>query len=84
MGGGVILTDFRLDGKSVMVMKDGIKVDTENTFIGACLGHEVYLGTGCIVAPGRIIPKGMRITPDKERIIEKPDQNMQGFRSIKS
>ena len=84
IGGAVILADFRFDGKSIMVMKDGIKVDTENTFVGACIGHRVYLGSGCIVAPGRTIPKGMRITPDKGRIIYKPDQNMPGFRSIKS
>jgi len=84
LGSGVIPTDFRLDGKSVAVMRDGIKVDTGNTFVGVCIGHEVYLGSGCIVAPGRIIPNGMRITPDKNRIIEKPNRDIPGFRSIKS
>jgi len=83
LGAGVNLADFRMDGKSVMVMRDGIKVDTGNTFVGVCMGHEVYLGAGCIVAPGRIIPNGMRITPEKDRIIEKPNQDMPGFRSIK-
>jgi NDP-sugar pyrophosphorylase family protein len=84
IGGGVILSDFRFDGKSVSVMKNGNKVDTKNTFIGVCLGHGVYLGAGCIVAPGRMIQSGIRITPERERIIHKSNQNMPGFRSIKS
>lgn len=83
LGSGVILTDFRLDGKNIIVMKDGEKIDTGNTFIGCCLGHDVYLGASCIIAPGRMIPNEMRILPDKSRIITcASDQNLSGFRIL--
>jgi NDP-sugar pyrophosphorylase family protein len=85
IGADVTLTNFRFDGKSVTVIKDGIKIDTGNQFIGSCLGHGVYLGAGCIVAPGRTIPGGTRITPEKSRIIGacNPDQDVPGFRVVK-
>ena len=53
IGSGVILTDFRLDGKPVMVEKEGKKISSGNLFLGCCLGHNVYLGGGCVIAPGR-------------------------------
>ena len=85
IGADVTLTNFRFDGESVTVMKDGTKIDTGNHFIGSCLGHGVYLGAGCIVAPGRTIPGGMRIAPEKSRIIGAcyPDQEVPGYRVVK-
>lgn len=82
IGGGATLADFRFDGNSVTVVKDGEKIDTGNTFLGCCLGHGVYLGSGCIVAPGRAIPNGMRINPEESRIISKcsMEQEIQGYR----
>ena len=69
IGSGAVLTDFRLDGKTMFVMKEGKKVDSGNIFLGCCLGDDVYLGSGCIVAPGRIIPSGSRVSLGKGRII---------------
>ncbi len=69
MGLNSTLTDFRLDGKNVTVLKDGIPVDSGNTFLGSCLGHGVYLGSGCIVAPGRSVPNGLRLASCKEKTI---------------
>jgi len=85
IGSDVVLTDFRLDGKNVLVVKDGAKIDTGNKLIGCCLGHGVYLGAGSIVAPGRAIPGGMRIAPERERIVSScnSDQNVPGFRLVK-
>jgi acetyltransferase-like isoleucine patch superfamily enzyme len=85
IGADVTLTNFRFDGKSVMVIKDGTKTDTGNQFIGCCLGHGVYLGAGCIVAPGRTIPGGLRITLEDTRIIRAChlDQDIPGFRLVK-
>ncbi|MBN1855748.1 MAG: hypothetical protein JW846_02190 [Dehalococcoidia bacterium] len=82
VGDGTALADFRFDGCSVTVMKDGKKVDTGNTFLGSCLGHGVYLGTGCVVAPGRTIPNGMHISPEESRIITRCDatQDIRGHR----
>lgn len=84
VGSGVTLTDFRLDGKNIVVLKDGVKVDTQNKFLGCCLGHKVYLGSGCIVAPGRAISSGVRITVGADRIINdcNGDQNLPGFRLV--
>ena len=84
IGDGVVLSDFRLDRKPVMVVKDGKRIDTENTFIGSCLGLNVYLGAGCIVAPGRTIPNGTRISPEESKIIRKcqVEQEIQGYRRV--
>ncbi len=84
IGAGVTLTDFRLDGKNVTVLKDGNKVDTGNKFLGCCLGNNVYLGSGCIIAPGRTIPSNLRVTIEKDRIITKcsREENIKGFRII--
>ena len=68
MGANITLTDFRFDNKNILVDKNGIKVDSGNIFLGSCLGHEVYLGSGCIIAPGRMIPNGLRIVLEKGRI----------------
>lgn len=84
LGDGVTLSDFRLDRKPITVMKENAPVDTGNTFIGCCLGHGAYLGAGCVVAPGRAIPNGARISPDEQRIIRKcpPQGDFPGHRQI--
>ena len=84
VGGGVTLSDFRLDGKHVTVMKDGILVSTDNPIIGSCLGHGVYLGAGCIVASGRAIPNGLRLVPAGHPVIRKcsADGDVPGFQRI--
>lgn len=71
MGLNSTLTDFRFDGKNVTVLKNGVVVDSGNTFLGSCLGHGVYLGSGCIVAPGRSIPNGLCLAMRKEETIWK-------------
>jgi len=83
-GDGVTLADFRLDGESVRVFKDGCEVDTQNTFVGTCLGHRVYLGAGCVLAPGRTVPNDWRLAPKRTRVISacRPDGNVPGYRLI--
>ena len=84
IGSGVVLTDFRLDNKNITVMKNGLKVDTGNIFLGCCLGNNVYLGSGCVIAPGRVISNDLHISLDKEKIITKIDQDNKtlGFQII--
>jgi len=86
VGDGAALADFRFDGRSVTVIKNGEIVDTGSIYLGACLGHGVYLGAGCVVAPGRAIPNGMHISPDQSRIINKCDigQEVMGHRTTDS
>ena len=62
VGDGVTLDDFRVDGETVRVLKDGAFVDSGMTFLGGCLGHGAYLGAGCVLAPGRAIPNGWRVS----------------------
>lgn len=81
------MTDFRLDGKNVTVLKGGAMVDSGNRFLGSCLGHGVYLGSGCIVAPGRSIPCGLRLTLSKDKIIRGPLEgrgNIEGYRIVET
>jgi acetyltransferase-like isoleucine patch superfamily enzyme len=68
---GVYLSDFRFDGKNVTVMKGGAAIDAGNVGLGVCLGHGVYLGAGCVIAPGRAVPNGIRLVPDEIRTISK-------------
>jgi len=79
---GATLTDFRLDGKNVTILKEGLQINSGNKFLGCCLGNDVYLGSGCVVAPGRMIPNGMHISLEKDRIIVdcNPDRITNGFR----
>jgi acetyltransferase-like isoleucine patch superfamily enzyme len=62
VGDGATLVDFRLDGQNVRVLKDGTTVDTGIAFLGGCLGHGAYLGAGCVLAPGREVPNGWRVS----------------------
>jgi len=73
LGDGVTLTDFRFDGQPIKVMKNKTAINTDNTFIGSCLGHRVYLGAGTIVSSGRSVPNGLRIIPENSRVISKFD-----------
>ena len=68
---GVYLADFRFDKKNITVLKDGVPVDTGNVGLGVCLGHDVYLGAGCVVEPGRAIENGLRIVPEGIRTISR-------------
>jgi bifunctional UDP-N-acetylglucosamine pyrophosphorylase/glucosamine-1-phosphate N-acetyltransferase len=86
LGDGVTLTDFRFDGQSIKVMKNKTVINTDNTFIGSCLGHRVYLGAGTIVSSGRSVPGGLRIIPEDSRVISKFDANgtSPGFQRIQA
>jgi len=67
---GVTVTDFRFDGKCVQVLKDGRRIDSGVLLLGTCLGHDAYLGAGCILSPGRAVPNGWRIIPESQRLLE--------------
>ena len=84
LGDGVTLSDYRIDGRNIIVMKDGMPVDTGSRISGACLGHGVYLAAGCVVGPGRAIPNGMHIAPERSRYICSwdGDGNMPGHQRV--
>jgi carbonic anhydrase/acetyltransferase-like protein (isoleucine patch superfamily) len=84
IGDAAALTDFRFDGGSVAVWHDGRTVDTGYTVLGCCVGHGAYLGSGCVVAPGRAIPNGSRLCRDETHMIYRfgPDGGAQGYRRV--
>ncbi len=55
-GGGYII-DMNFGGP-VRVLQDGAPVDPGTNFLGACLGHDVVMGTGIWIQAGREIPSG--------------------------
>lgn len=65
LGVNTTLTDFRFDNKNVEVLQSGSKIGSGNMFLGACLGHGVYLGSGSIIAPGRVVTNGLRLVPKR-------------------
>ena len=84
IGGNVIFTNFRIDRQNIMVIKDNKLIDSGNVFLGSCIGHDVYLGAGCTIAPGRTIPNGTRLAPEHQHIIRKcvPGEDVLGYRRI--
>ena len=84
IGGGVTLTDYRLDGQTVTVMKNNVPINTGNRILGSCIGHRVYLATGSIVAPGRTIPNDLRLVPTELPIIRKcsSDGEVEGYQVV--
>ena len=82
---GVVVSDYRFDGKNVSVMKNGHPVDTGSLALGICLGHDVYLAGGCVSEPGRTIPNGVRIALEKARTIGKCGINgeIPGYQRVK-
>jgi NDP-sugar pyrophosphorylase family protein len=79
---GVTLTDFRFDGENMKVMHKGSLVDTGGVFLGPCIGHDSYLGSGVIVGPGREIPNDVKVVMNRDRVIMGGDFN-RDFRIIK-
>ncbi len=80
------LTDFRLDDRNVVVHNNGNSgemVDSGNRFLGSCLGDGVYVGAGCVVAPGRMIPAGVKLALSEDRIVRSPGkEEIPGFRIL--
>ena len=67
---GSVLTDFRFDGRPVTVLKEGKVVDSGHIILGGCLGHHAYVGAGVTIAPGREIPNGARLLPERYKLVE--------------
>lgn len=62
----VAITDYRLDNKNVLVKNhEGILCDSGQKFLGPCFGHDVEIGAGMKVKPGRMISGGRKFAPKK-------------------
>ncbi len=77
-GGGFII-DMNFHG-SVRVMKDGKAVDAGSNFLGACLGHDVVMGTGIWIQAGREVPSGAFLIRDPDHVLSRiPEELEEGM-----
>ena len=76
---GTIITDLRFDDRNVKILKDGKLYDSGNRFLGFCLGHDSYLGSGIVVEPGREIPNNVKLVP-KNNITLSSFDKLEGFK----
>ncbi len=60
---GSVLADFRIDGKHVTLSKNGKIIDSGQTFLGCCIGHGAYIGSGIVIPPGREVPNDAKLLP---------------------
>ncbi len=63
LGAGVIVSNFRLDGKSIRIKCDGAKLDTGLRKMGVLLGDFTEVGSNSVIYPGSIIGKRCVIYP---------------------
>ncbi len=70
----VINCDFRLDQKPIKFMSSQGLINSHSTLLGICYGHNSVVGGGNIIAPGRIVPNDIKITPPESIIISKFDK----------
>jgi hypothetical protein len=70
----VINCDFRLDQKSIRFMSSEGLIDSKQSLLGICYGHNSVVGGGNIIAPGRIVPNEIKIPPPKSILISKFDE----------
>ncbi|MDR1903862.1 MAG: hypothetical protein LBQ88_16460 [Treponema sp.] len=66
LGAGVILSNYRLDGKTIDVKlptDKRTKTSTGLTKLGSIIGDNVQIGCNSVINPGTIIEKGIWINP---------------------
>lgn len=69
----VINCDFRLDSHTIIIQTDKGLLDSKQTLLGIAYGHDSAVGGGNIIAPGRIVPNGVKVPPPEQIIISKFD-----------
>jgi UDP-N-acetylglucosamine diphosphorylase / glucose-1-phosphate thymidylyltransferase / UDP-N-acetylgalactosamine diphosphorylase / glucosamine-1-phosphate N-acetyltransferase / galactosamine-1-phosphate N-acetyltransferase len=68
--GGGFMMDMRFDGE-VRVMHRGEVHPAGSRFLGSAIGHDVILGTGFWLAPGRAIPNGAVVVRDPDDVVRR-------------
>ncbi len=74
-GGGYII-DMRFGEGNVKVLHRGEMMDSGTKFLGACLGHDVVMGTGIWMAHGRAIPNGYHLVKDPSEMLLRVPQGL--------
>ena len=63
LGAGTILSNFRHDGREVMIPVGLGRLATGRRKLGAILGEGVKTGCNCVVHPGAVVGRGTQIYP---------------------
>ena len=63
LGAGAIISNFRLDRKSVTVKTDTGKINTELRKLGAFVGDLCEIGCNSVICPGSILGRGTMVYP---------------------
>jgi carbonic anhydrase/acetyltransferase-like protein (isoleucine patch superfamily) len=58
-------TDMRLDGKVRVDSHAGLR-DVDQGYMGVCIGHGAFVGSGVWIAPGRVVPACERVGRRRE------------------
>jgi len=63
-------------GRPIKVRDGDTFVDAGLAVLGACFGHDTFLGADVYTGPGREIPNGTRVVPDPSRVISKVPRDL--------
>lgn len=63
LGAGTILSNFRHDGREIVVPQGDERRPTGRRKLGAILGDRVMTGCNCVLHPGSIVGRGTQIYP---------------------
>ncbi len=74
-GGGFII-DMNFTGP-VKVLQDGRVVSAGTNFLGACLGHDVTMGTGIWIQAGRQIPNGAFLIRSPRGVLSRVPEHLE-------
>ncbi|WP_322813892.1 multidrug transporter [Chloroflexus sp.] len=67
IGANNVFTDFNLQGELIKVIHEGVPVEVNMPVLGSAVGHNVKLGSGFVIYPGRMIESNAVIIFDNEQ-----------------
>ena len=68
-------------GKPIRVEVDGSVQETQQKMLGACFGHNVFIGADVYIAPGRSIPNNIKIISDTSKILARLPKDVEPERT---
>jgi len=60
-------TDMKLDGPVRVMTPTGLR-PVDQGYMGVCIGHGAFVGSGVWIAPGRVVPAGARVGRRREEM----------------
>jgi len=72
IGANNVFTDFNLQGEPIKIVHEGVLAEVNMPVLGSAVGHNVKLGSGFVVYPGRMIESNAVIIFDNEQTTGEP------------